>query len=1422
MKKTAWILILCLLMGFTSGLALASEEMQLFFLETFDHIATNGQPSSLTRSGLADAYVKECGTRNKIYYVDKQTYSLKLTGQAATTGDDVVFQMDMKVKGSRFNGGITLNSGNTSLKPLILKADGKIENAVGKEYESLSLDRWVNYAICLHQSSKSYDVYVDGELVLGSWRMDAAGFGNLSGFVLDFQSAEEDAQVYLDNLRIYSGSTPLKEEHFPKQAYSEEVTEYTETVKEAGNTVISNYTFDTKAGSVAAKSNSITQETEDENSYMHYLMAGSEDAYIDFSMNSEFPYVVYEADVRSSNMKGTVQLFTLRYTDGRFQFSATISPGGNLSTSGGVAVGTLGKKSWYRVAAVYRYSEGMFDFYLDGECVAKDQQMTIDSDDFPTTLRFHVTGEQGTDFDLDNVRIYEGKEPRVLEEEGTGSEEGGYDSVYRVWPQNSVAEGLLGSAVAFQASNGALFCDNKKSFPENGAFIENKINYLPLRLTAELMGSQVTWDEETQRAVVDGNAYFRAGESSFLYNGNDISLSAPVLERNGALYIPAETIGKDRLFGKAVYENWYGLVVLDPKKEYTEEEGKTMAQYLMFERPRAQQILQDFQNSNMAGQHPRVLVTQSDFDRIKSLIGKDELVDKLYDYIKKTADSELDAPACEYVLPDGVRLLATSRAVKNSAEMCGFMYHMTGDPVYAERVWTQLESAANFPDWNPSHYLDTGEMAAAFAIGYDWLYDYWTEEQREFLRNALKKHMFDAYFDSYQNKSWWTTLESNWTYVCNGGGIMGALAVMDEMPEESAALIENALRCMEGADLRFAPDGGWYEGPGYWGLAMDYYVKLASTMFNSLGKDYGMTEAPGIKDTLSYMLYMHGAKYAFSYSDMSANTREPIYQSMWLAKRFQENSWATLRSIEIMENKSSMAIYDILWYDPAMIQGDGEITLPLDAYFRSAEVASSRSSWTDSNMLYLGYKGGYARQSHGQLDYGTFVFDLNGARWATDWGSEDYNLPGYSSWDPAYCYLQRAEGHNTLVINPREGENDQDTYAQIKITRHEQAESGSIGVVDLTAAYPEDVNAAHRGFKVDDMRSSVVIRDEVEFKEADNTVYWFMHTPIVDPEQIQINGNTAILTADGGQQLYFEFLTDAEEAELVVMDSKQLPTSPTVPGQKVIDAKKLAIVLKAGKTMNLTVKMYDADNVEYISPIDDTPIDDWKLEEGSIPQAPALAGLFCDGSLVEDFSAQKTDYTIIRNYDEPEAEITAQVPEGVTLERKDSGDNIQFTLRLEDDPAVSAKYRVQIKKIPYILENLDEYERLKPVKITASRVPQPENPPENVDDGDVNTRFAVDGDGEWIQLDYGQVIQPDAYAISYYQGTTRDSYYDILISEDGQNFTTIFEGQTSGLTNDYELFNTPGLQFRYLRLVGHKNSVGAWNSPTEITVLKKK
>ncbi len=53
-------------------------------------------------------------------------------------------------------------------------------------------------------------------------------------------------------------------------------------------------------------------------------------------------------------------------------------------------------------------------------------------------------------------------------------------------------------------------------------------------------------------------------------------------------------------------------------------------------------------------------------------------------------------------------------------------------------------------------------------------------------------------------------------------------------------------------------------------------------------------------------------------------------------------------------------------------------------------VASLRTSWTDSNAIYLGLKAGSPFVTHGHMDAGSFLMEADGVRWAMDFGAQEY------------------------------------------------------------------------------------------------------------------------------------------------------------------------------------------------------------------------------------------------------------------------------------------------------------------------------------------------------------------------------------------------------------------------------------------------
>ncbi|MGN6421016.1 MAG: CBM96 family carbohydrate-binding protein [Pseudobacter sp.] len=111
------------------------------------------------------------------------------------------------------------------------------------------------------------------------------------------------------------------------------------------------------------------------------------------------------------------------------------------------------------------------------------------------------------------------------------------------------------------------------------------------------------------------------------------------------------------------------------------------------------------------------------------------------------------------------------------------------------------------------------------------------------------------------------------------------------------------------------------------------------------------------------------------------------------------------------------------------------------------------------------------------------------------------------------------------------------------------------------------------------------------------------------------------------------------------------------------------------------------------------------------------------------------------------------------------------------------------------------------------------NIPDNVLDNDLNTRWSATGDGQWIQFCLANPTPVSGVQIAFYNGNSRTSTFDVLVGNDGLNWTNAATGRvSSGSTTALETFTFTPVTGKYIRIVGHGNSVNAWNSYTEVKI----
>lgn len=440
----------------------------------------------------------------------------------------------------------------------------------------------------------------------------------------------------------------------------------------------------------------------------------------------------------------------------------------------------------------------------------------------------------------------------------------------------------------------------------------------------------------------------------------------------------------------------------------------------------------------------------------------------------------------------GPRLLAQSRNCLERVYVLSALAQLLSPPEpWIHGVRANLQAAAAFPDWNPSHFLDVAEMTHAFAIAYDWLFARWSEPEKRMIREAIiTKGLRPAVELFYRGgkdaaMTGWATRENNWNQVCNGGMILGALAIAESEPSLAEEVLRYALQSLPIAMREFAPDGGWFEGVVYWAYTVRYTVPLIAALESALGKRFGLDEFAGFSQTGDFYLHGHGPTgLAFNFSDCSRQQARGFPWLHWLARRFERPVWHWAAALGD-EGRHPLSL---LW-GVSPLQTPAALRTSRDAVFLGMNAAMMRSSWDDPLASYVGFYAGHNGVAHSHLEMGSFVFDALGQRWVEELGVDDYDLPGYfgsKRWD---YYRLNSQGQNVMLFDGR----NQRTQAKGRITSS-GAENGSAhAIADLSEGYADQATAVRRGVRLFDQRRVLLVQDEFELK-APAVYQWQIHT----------------------------------------------------------------------------------------------------------------------------------------------------------------------------------------------------------------------------------------------------------------------------------------------------------------------------------------
>jgi hypothetical protein len=512
-----------------------------------------------------------------------------------------------------------------------------------------------------------------------------------------------------------------------------------------------------------------------------------------------------------------------------------------------------------------------------------------------------------------------------------------------------------------------------------------------------------------------------------------------------------------------------------------------------------------------------LLFAEDALNRLKVAIADDETARRAYSGIRSEADRLLTQPVLERQLePRRPVLLPTSRRALQRALVLGLTARVEGSARHARRLQDELANVVGFGDWNPAHFLDVAEMAAAVAVGVDALGPSLEPAARATFALALDRLALQPGRATYRNPRGWHRVTHNWNLVCNGGLTLAALTVGDD------AVLEQAIASARLAFASYAPDGAWVEGPSYWNYATRYAAMMCWALHNAQGHAVDLDATPGFAITGDFIRHMTGPTgLVFNWGD--GGERIDPAGIGWHATRFARPADGALALGA--RDRTDLAL--------ALLAGARggvsavPVGLPTAARFQGIDVAALRTSWSDPAASYVAIKGGSNAANHGDLDLGTFVFDAGSQRWASDLGADDYALPGFFGRERWRYYRKNTEGQNTLLI----GGESQSATAAAPITAFDADPRRMRVSIDLSGAYGRGAGSVlrHAELRAD---GTMRLRDDIATVES-RDITWQMHTRA----QPRVDGAVAVLER-GGRRLAlklasagrFELASAAREA----------------------------------------------------------------------------------------------------------------------------------------------------------------------------------------------------------------------------------------------------------------------------------------------------
>ncbi|MFO7871592.1 MAG: hypothetical protein R6V03_09205 [Kiritimatiellia bacterium] len=293
--------------------------------------------------------------------------------------------------------------------------------------------------------------------------------------------------------------------------------------------------------------------------------------------------------------------------------------------------------------------------------------------------------------------------------------------------------------------------------------------------------------------------------------------------------------------------------------------------------------------------------------------------------------------------------------------------------------------------------LGEGGCSTGLAMAYDAFEPYLSEEDKaEWLR--LMETLLDLHLYTARSFHWNCTCIPNANPVCNSGGALLGMALLEELPEKARESIYWARRFIRHwLDYCCGSDGGNTEGAQYWQYGGENFLNFASALERILGHDEGLLDHPAVRNAMNMIRVsltndgaLHGVNDTIPLTIgagwgwlTASRFNDPF--ALWYADHAQ-------RDTEKRKKAGKQTPYQpgglkALLFRPDVPEATDQPPLPAAFKLDSIQYSVIRSGTNYDCTWVAGLKGSRPPYTHhNQPDTGSFYIHLRGERLLIDPG----------------------------------------------------------------------------------------------------------------------------------------------------------------------------------------------------------------------------------------------------------------------------------------------------------------------------------------------------------------------------------------------------------------------------------------------------